>query len=409
MKPKSQTLIAALRRANFRAYANAATNYCEAMLRIPRPRTLPVNLDIVLTKACNLRCIFCISYGSLKNERWMDFALYERIARKLFPSAHGLFICSGGEPFLYPRIRDALNLARHYRTMTTVTSNGMLLNREIAQWLVDDQSLHELCISFDGGKKETLERIRRGANFDTILENIAYLSDLKKRNGVIYPRTWFRYVVMNSNAHELPAALSLAAQHGLYKVEVKYLNVSNDIDFSESLYSSPELAREVFAEARRRARDVGVRIELPPLPDQAGRGGRCLNPWQFLQIDTDGSLRFCYPAWRQRLGFFDEDFESIWAGEHYQRIRKTIDSDEPYYPHCLHCSVRLGVNSESSHNQKLEPHTFLIPGLEKWQIEFNRREEENVSSFRELKASSVQKDLPEDAGIAASQKRIIEN
>lgn len=406
MKPKSQTLIAALRRANLRAYANAATNYCEAMLRIPKPRTLPVNLDIVLTKACNLRCIFCISYGSLKNERWMNFDLYERIARKLFPSAHGLFICSGGEPFLYPRIRDALNLARQYRTMTTITSNGMLLNRENAKWLVEDQSLHELCISFDGATKNTLEHIRRGANFDTILENIAYLSDLKERAGAIYPRLWFRYVVMKSNAMELPDIFALASRHGLYKVEVKYLNVSNDIDFSESLYSYPELARDVFAEARRRARDEGVAVQLPPLPGKSDRGGRCLNPWQFLQIDTDGSLRFCYPAWRQRLGFFDEDFESIWSGEHYQRIRKTIDSNEPYYPHCLHCSVRLGVNSESSHNQKLEPQTFLIPGLEKWQIAFNRREDENVSSFRELKACSAQKDSSQSPAIPNAKTRM---
>lgn len=392
VKPKRQNFLAALRRAGLKAYANAAINYCEALLRIPKPRTLPVSIDIVLTKACNLRCIFCISYGSLKNDRWMSFDLYERIARKLFPSALGLFICSGGEPFLYPRLRDALKLARQYRTMTTITSNGMLLNRKNAQWLVEDQSLHELCISFDGASKDTLERIRRGANFDTILENISYLTNLKTKAGVIYPRLWLRYVVMKSNATELPDVFQLCATHGLYKVDVKYLTVSNDLDFDESLHSHPELAREVFSEARRQARDHRVGVQLPALPGSSDRGRKCLDPWQFLQIDTDGSLRFCYQGWRQRLGFFDEDFESIWRGEHYQRIRRTIDSDKPYFPHCSDCSVRLGVNSESSHNQKIDPGTFLIPGLEQWQIAFNKREEENALSFRELKSGVWRED-----------------
>lgn len=322
----------------------------------------------------------------------MNFDLYERIARKLFPSALGLFICSGGEPFLYPRLRDALKLARQHRTMTTITSNGMLLNRENAEWLVEDQSLHELCISFDGARKGTLERIRRGANYDTILENISYLTNLKARAGVVYPRLWFRYVVMKSNATELPEIFRLCATHGLYKVDVKYLTVSNDIDFDESLHGHPELAHEVFAEARRQARDYRIRVQLPALPGSSDPGRKCLDPWQFLQIDTDGSLRFCYQGWRQRLGFFDEDFESIWRGEHYQRIRRTIDSDNTYFPHCSDCSVRLGVNSESSHNQKIDPETFLIPGLEQWQIGFNKREEENVLSFRELKSRVSQED-----------------
>lgn len=376
-----------LRRTNPRAHFNGIVNYGEALKGRVAPVSMPVGLDIILTKACNLRCTFCVSYGSLKGERWMSFDLYEQIARELFPTSLNLFICSGGEPLLYPRIRDALRLARDHRTLVTMTSNGMLLNEETAQWLVADQSLHELCISFDGARKETLERIRRGARYEKILGNLEYLSNLKKQSRAPYPRLWFRYVVMKSNIEEFPEIFRICAEHGLYKVAVKYLNVANDIDFDESLFNHRDLAEEVFAEARRRAEEFRVQVDLPPLPGQDNRARNCLSPWQFCQIDTDGSIRFCYHSWRQRVGFFSDGFESVWRGSHYQRIRATVNSRDPYFPYCNYCDVRCGFDQESAHNQKLHADSYVIPGLEDLQISFNERLDENVSSFKERTAS----------------------
>lgn len=376
-----------VRKTNPRAHFNGIVNYAEALMGKVAPVSMPVGLDIILTKACNLRCTFCVSYGSLKGERWMSFDLYERIARELFPTALNLFICSGGEPLLYPRIRDALRLARDYRTLVTMTSNGMLLDEEIARWLVADQSLHEFCISFDGARKETLERIRRGANFEKILGNLGYLSRLKKDARASFPRLWFRYVVMRSNIEELPEIFKICAERGLYKVVVKYLNVSNDIEFDESLFNHRELAEQVFAEARSRAKEYGVQVDLPPLPGQDNRARRCLTPWQFCQFDTDGSIRFCYHSWRQRIGFFDDGFRSIWRGQHYQRIRATVNTGDPYFPYCNYCDVQCGFDKESSHNQKLHEDSYVIPGLEDLQISFNERLEENVSSFKERRTA----------------------
>ena len=121
-------IVDALGQVNGRVWANAALNYGEALLRIVQPLSMPVSLDVVLTKACNLRCVFCVSYSSVTGERWMPFELYARIAARLFPTAHNVNFCSGGEPFLYPRIRDALALARRHRTKTVVVSNGMAIN-----------------------------------------------------------------------------------------------------------------------------------------------------------------------------------------------------------------------------------------------------------------------------------------
>lgn len=384
---------------NAKAYANALLGYLEAYGRVAKPRSLPWKLDLVLTKACNLRCTFCISYGSLKGERWMDFGLYEEIARVLFPTAHTVFFCSGGEPLLYPRIREALQLARKYRTMTMMVSNGTLLQQETAQWLVADQCLQDLMISFDGSRKQTLEAIRRGADYDAILNNLEQLTGLKQARGLRYPRLSLHYVVMQSNIEELPDLFKIAARCGVYRVRVSYLNVTNDLSTRESLYYHPELVARVFAAARRQAGAYGIRLELPELVGAPGRGPKtCLWPWEFCQIDTDGSIRFCYRSWRQRLGFFASDFRSLWQGEHYQQLRRTLDSPQPFFPYCQYCPVRLGFDQEDSHLQQQHADAYVIPGLEHLQVPFNQRPEESSTSFREFK----HKVKPPTAGRAGS-------
>ena len=371
---------------NVKAYANALLGYLEGYFRVSKPSSYPWKLDLVLTKACNLRCTFCISYGSLKGERWMDFGLYEQIAHRLFPTAHTVFFCSGGEPLLYPRIREALQLARTYRTMTVMVSNGTLLDQDTARWLVHDQCLQDLMISFDGSSKKTLEGIRLGANYDTILNNLENLTALKKARNLTYPRLSFHYIIMRSNIEELPDIFKICSRYGVYRVKVNYLNVTNDILAQESVFYHPELVSRVFAQSRRRAKEYGIQLELPELVGGPGTGPKkCLWPWEFCQIDTDGSIRFCYRSWRQRIGFFTNDFRSLWQGENYQKLRRTMDSSEPFFPYCQYCPVRLGFNQEDSHLQKQHAESYVIPGLEHLQVPFNQRAEESSSSFMEFK------------------------
>ncbi len=393
--------LSTLRIVNAGALFNAACGTAEGLLRVAAPRALPASLDIILTKACNLRCIFCISYAPLADRHWMDIGLYRNIARQLFPTALGVYFCSGGEPLLYPHVREALQLCRTHRTRATMTSNGMLLDRNVADWMVADQSLTELCISFDGATKSTLERIRRGARYETILDNLHYLSDCKQRQHSPYPWLWFRFAIMRSNAHELPDMFRLCREYGLSKVEVKYLNVANEMDADESLLNHPQLAQEVFAAAQAKAREYGIALALPPLPAHRHVPHRCLRPWQFCQIDTDGSVRICYYCWRQRLGFVDDDFTAVWRNDHYQKIRRSIDSDAPYYPFCKFCPVRRGPGDPSAYDQNQHQDAYCIPGLESLQSHFNRRSEENVASLREIKTTNRAADSQEHSAEAA--------
>ncbi|MCP4575702.1 MAG: hypothetical protein GY846_05410 [Deltaproteobacteria bacterium] len=89
----------------------------------------------------------------------MDFGCYEKIAEELFPKAANLFFCSGCEPLLYPRMRDALKLAGKWKVRTSMVSNGMLLSRNVANEMDFNEKGRESQVAFrqfcldDLGKK----------------------------------------------------------------------------------------------------------------------------------------------------------------------------------------------------------------------------------------------------------------
>ena len=127
----------------------------------------------------------------------------------------------------------------------------------------------------------------------------------------------------------------------------------------------------------------------PAADPQQGRGERCCNqPWDFVQIDTDGAVRHCYKAWVQSLGFFDEGFAKIWRGQHYAKIRKTVNSDSPHFLYCAYCSLRKGSEPcAAPYNQHLNEDAYLISGLECYQTQFNERVDENKAAFTERKSN----------------------
>lgn len=365
-----------------RRLANIALNHLEARLRVRSPRSLPRSLDIVMTKACNLNCTFCVS-STLENARWLEFETYERIAAELFPTASRLSICSGGEPLLYPRIRDVLRIAGDHGVKTLMVSNGMLLKEDVREWMVADQTLGIYYVSFDGSTKEVLERIRRGARFETIVENVTALSRRRQAAGRRLPRIGIRYSVMKSNAEDLVGISALAKSMGVEEVLVSWVNFANDMSPQDSLFYDQDYAADVFARTRAEAARHGIKMILPPLPRDEKNGQRCDFPWEFAQIDADGSIRHCYMAWVQTVGNYTDGFADIWRGDVYGQVRSTMEGDDPFFPYCKVCAWRKGCNNEAAHNHRLHMDAFKFKDpAAQVPLSFNRRSEENRTAFK---------------------------
>lgn len=123
----------------------------------------PISVDLVLTKACNLACVFCKDYETLYGSRRVDLASIRKLARQVFPFATQLSICSGGEPYLHKDLLDILRLGRSYGLDVLLLSNGMLMKEDIVRTIIRERLFTKHGVSFDGNESATVAAIRVGA------------------------------------------------------------------------------------------------------------------------------------------------------------------------------------------------------------------------------------------------------
>ena len=358
--PPVRRATGALRRLAPRALANRLVSGVETRRGATRLRSMPPTVDVVLTKACNLACTFCVDYESAGTARRVSRENFERAAAQLFPTASLLQICSGGEPWLHRSLEDLLRVARRYRLATKVLSNGMLLTEERLRPVVREGLITTHGFSVDGITPATVERIRVNADLPRILANVDLLFRIREEEGKREPRTLIRYALMRSNVEELPAAVAYWGERGIDRIDCNYLSLANGIDRGESLFFHEELLERVFTEARATAaRFPDTRLRLPPTPAEERQRPQprpCDAPWSMVMIDVDGAVLPCYRAFEAlSMGnLYDEDgepFRDIWNNPDYQALRRTVNDDggEKFYPHCGRCDARLGWGEVDSH------------------------------------------------------------
>jgi len=322
----------------------------EVKLRKVKLSSYPLILDIVPTKACNLDCFFCIKYSTEGNAE-LSLGQFNFIAERLFPRAYEVYFCSGGEPFLNKNFMEFLEICGRYKVFINITSNGTLLTEGICQRLITNRYLKAFSFSFDGAKQETVEAIRRGIDYQKVIDNMRLMADLKKHYRRGLPLLNIRCAVMKKNINELPELIKLADKTGVDRVTINYLNVSKDQYKGESLYRQVQLVRENFYQASRIAKARHIQLVLPGLPQEKIKTRFCDSPWRFIKIDPDGSVRFCYGVWQLSVGniFNTDKFLDLWNNEQYQLIRKTVNGKDPYFKHCLDCSVHCGYNEQGQY------------------------------------------------------------
>ncbi len=166
----------------------------------------PVNLTWEVTLKCNLRCDHCLSDAGA----FMDGELSAQERFKVVDELAGLKVfqvnIGGGEPFILDGFLELLNYAHEKGVVTCVSTNGTLIDDELAGTLSRMKLLY-LQVSLDGSTPEVNDPIRGQGAYKRIVNGLACLA----RHGVPFS---INAVLTRENFSQLETLRSMAGEYG---------------------------------------------------------------------------------------------------------------------------------------------------------------------------------------------------
>ncbi len=155
--------------------------------------TGPFYINIEPTSYCNIRCKLC-SYNYSRRPGYMDLGLYEKIIDEAaWLNIHEVAHFLAGEPLLHPELPYMIEYATVSGMESRLHTNGLLLSEEKSRQLLDS-GLAFLGVSFDGENAETYNMMRKGSDFDEVVENIRTFLRLKAERGKPLPHVTLKIV-----------------------------------------------------------------------------------------------------------------------------------------------------------------------------------------------------------------------
>ncbi|MFH1401635.1 MAG: radical SAM protein [Parcubacteria group bacterium] len=270
----------------------------------------PLHLDIESTNACNLKCPMCGRNWMKEKIGYINWNLFTKIideaAKYHLPSVKFNY---RGEPLLHPDIAKMIKYAKDKGILEVqFNTNGFLLSEKKAEELID-AGLDRIIFSFDGATKKTYEKIRKGSNYERVINNIKNLVSLRNEKGLKRPLTRVQMVKMSINEKEVEDFIRM------------WLPICNRvaINLEVNLLGSEE---------------TKTKIHFP-----------CTQIWQRLMICWDGEVRVCCKDWygKHPIGNVKKtSIYNIWHSEKLNKVRKFhSEGNFNRIPACAHCEMNI--------------------------------------------------------------------
>jgi radical SAM protein with 4Fe4S-binding SPASM domain len=367
----------------------------------PTPLTmkgLPEVVEMELIHTCNLRCTMChVSYEEMTKTR-LDPSFVKRLG-----GLEGKWAKLGSmyEPVAHPRFAEIARALSVLRMKIDLTSNGTLFTPKLIS-KIKDCNFRVVTISFDGARRETYEKIRRGADYDQAIERILAF---KKAVQEVNPIAFFQinYTVLQSNINEIVEAIDMWESHGFD--HIGFISMVLPVSTGEIVNESPEpvlakLQKQMLAAAMRvverkfritlsspwflddeiRAAypmNIGLQgaglvvsdhpgMRLPTSPSTHFQNGSfpgmhvdCRSPFKFVRINYDGAVRLCQ---KFTVGsIYENDLLAIWDSPGVEAHRAAVQKDVEicdsceYFKFCIRAGhVNYGDATVFSSNDRIE-------------------------------------------------------
>ena len=188
-------------------------------------------IGVCISRACNIHCVHC-GYRVDPSEK--DKENYFKILEKIKGNKlEYISLTSVGEPFIYKKETfDYLkSLTLNDCKIVKIQTNATLIDEKDIDLLEEIKNSSgidfEVVVSIDSIYKENFEKIRVGANFEKVLENIDFLN----KKGFLRN---IDFCVQRDNFDEIPFVIQFFEALGLKLTQINLNPVSRHEDFEET-------------------------------------------------------------------------------------------------------------------------------------------------------------------------------
>lgn len=320
------------------------TNFFYSELEIAtkqiKVQSYPRDVIITLTNKCNLNCVMCFANES-------NFEITSRAfedIKKILPYLKFVH-WMGGEVFLYDKFNVLFEEANKCSVKQEIITNGLLLNKEIINKIVENNV--NLILSIDGTTKEVYEKIRINGKFSKLIENLEYLKEIKSQSS-FKSKVKINVVIFKCNYFQIIDFIEFCKKYDIDEIEFtplvrdirnKNLDVfTGDIDKAVIQEISSQL---VIAQKKADEYKIGFKNFLPDIAFiektkdeyytfnfKTENSSLCCHiPWKKLFISSSGNV---YPSCFCTVPIGNINKESlfdIWNGPKMQEYRKRIIED----------------------------------------------------------------------------------
>lgn len=142
---------------------------------------IPKQIDIEVTSACNLKCLYCPGLGT--KPRHIDVDLFKSIIDRVdFPTTIVPWL--NGEPLLHPQYLELLKYTDEHNLRYYITTNGTVYKQDVFDYITrGGTNCYQIIVSLDGlPGSNSIHLARPGTQEKTVYRTIDYLVHNKKGN-----------------------------------------------------------------------------------------------------------------------------------------------------------------------------------------------------------------------------------
>jgi len=348
---------------------NKGTTEIATKLTLPEGVPPLTSLYMYIAGSCNLACRHCwiepdYQAGN-QNGKFLKLEYVEKAILEAKPLGLHSVKLTGGEPTLHPKFREIVNLIDSHTIGMNMESNGILIDRELADFLKARKHFSFVSVSVDGANAATHEWLRGvEGSFDQAVQGIKHLVDAGFRPQMIC-------TLHKRNVSEINEIVTLARNLGCGSIKFNHVqHIGRGDRFAEEYGFSIRELIDLFQYVGKEiepGQEIKIHFDIPkafyPIKKLFSPSGSC-HILNILGILSNGNISICGIGVNipelvfGNLG--EDDLKKVWTqSEKLLELRRLIPEHfEGVCGRCLHKYQCLG--SCIAHNY-FQHHRFNAP------------------------------------------------